>query len=95
MRDIDKEINDMFDGMSRQDLIDDLRKAGFDVSDGEGKVIYTDEIAHETAVRQSDQGLSEYSNFNASFRVQKGKSNVKIAGITFNYAPNDNGEDAA
>ncbi|SFG96509.1 hypothetical protein [Sporolactobacillus nakayamae] len=93
MRDIDKEINDMFDGMSRQNLIDDLRDAGFDVSEGEGKVIYTDEIAHEIPVIQSE--LSEYSNFNASFKVQKGKSNVKIAGITFIYAANDNGEDAA
>lgn len=37
-----KELDDYFENVSREQLIKDLKEAGFEVEDGSGKVIFTE-----------------------------------------------------
>lgn len=41
---IAKEVREMFDNMSREEFVMELKKAGFEVADGEGKVIFAEEV---------------------------------------------------
>ena len=38
-----EEAIELFENMSREQLVDALKEAGFEVSDGNGKVIFTNE----------------------------------------------------
>ncbi|MFD0619675.1 hypothetical protein ACFQZR_19585 [Paenibacillus sp. GCM10027629] len=47
MSDIQKKVDDFFDSMDREEFVNLLKEAGFEVEDGDGRIIFTDDYILE------------------------------------------------
>lgn len=64
MSDIQKRVNDFFDSMDRDEFVDLLKVSGFELEDGEGRVIFDEEEDYSIEGEKTFSIKSTYKSTN-------------------------------
>lgn len=71
IRNAEAEAKAFFENLSRDEFIGMLEDAGFDVSDGEGQVIYTDELNFKVSTTYNAKMTINTNKVYATFKTKK------------------------